>query len=154
MGFRMPAEWEPHEGTWLSWPHNPRTWVGNFGPIPSVFVEIAAGAAWSFANEEIAAPVRAATHSVVYRPFTDPPIPAWLALVWLAPATPRVERLVEMARALGLDVTAERRLRREVHDAHSAHTDAPHDAISRGDQCPDDGRRVVCHVGPVRRAER
>jgi len=40
MGFRMPAEWEPHEGTWLSWPHNPRTWVGNFGPIPSVFVEI------------------------------------------------------------------------------------------------------------------
>jgi agmatine deiminase len=39
-GYRMPAEWEPHEGTWLSWPHNPRTWVGNFGPIPSVFVEI------------------------------------------------------------------------------------------------------------------
>lgn len=40
MGYRMPAEWEPHEGTWLSWPHNPRTWVGNFGPIPSVFVKI------------------------------------------------------------------------------------------------------------------
>ena len=40
MGYRMPAEWEPHEGTWLSWPHNPRTWVGNFGPIPHVFVEI------------------------------------------------------------------------------------------------------------------
>lgn len=40
LGYRMPAEWEPHEGTWLSWPHNPRTWVGNFGPIPSVFVEI------------------------------------------------------------------------------------------------------------------
>ena len=36
----MPAEWDPHEGTWLSWPHNPRTWVGNFGPIPSVFAEI------------------------------------------------------------------------------------------------------------------
>src|SRR5436853_244625 len=40
MGFRMPAEWDEHEGTWLSWPHNPRTWVGNFGPIPQVFVEI------------------------------------------------------------------------------------------------------------------
>lgn len=39
----MPAEWEPHEGTWLSWPHNPRTWMGNFGPIPSVFVEIVRG---------------------------------------------------------------------------------------------------------------
>jgi len=36
----MPAEWVPHEGTWLSWPHNPRTWVGNFGPIPIVFAEI------------------------------------------------------------------------------------------------------------------
>ncbi len=22
LGFTMPAEWEPHEGTWLIWPHN------------------------------------------------------------------------------------------------------------------------------------
>lgn len=22
MGYRMPAEWEPHEATWLSWPHH------------------------------------------------------------------------------------------------------------------------------------
>jgi len=21
LGYRMPAEWEPHEGTWLIWPH-------------------------------------------------------------------------------------------------------------------------------------
>ncbi len=25
-GFRMPAEWEPHSGTWLAWPHNSGTW--------------------------------------------------------------------------------------------------------------------------------
>lgn len=25
-GFRLPAEWEPHQATWLSWPHNPETW--------------------------------------------------------------------------------------------------------------------------------
>jgi len=25
-GYRMPAEWEPHEATWLSWPHDPVTW--------------------------------------------------------------------------------------------------------------------------------
>jgi agmatine deiminase len=25
-GFRMPAEWEPHSGTWLAWPHNLETW--------------------------------------------------------------------------------------------------------------------------------
>ncbi|NTV30169.1 MAG: agmatine deiminase family protein [Candidatus Omnitrophica bacterium] len=24
-GYRMPAEWEPHRGTWLSWPHNPKS---------------------------------------------------------------------------------------------------------------------------------
>jgi agmatine deiminase len=26
--YHMPAEWEPHQGTWLSWPHNPETWPG------------------------------------------------------------------------------------------------------------------------------
>ena len=25
-GYRFPAEWEPHEATWLSWPHNLETW--------------------------------------------------------------------------------------------------------------------------------
>ncbi len=25
-GYRMPAEWEKHEATWLAWPHNLRTW--------------------------------------------------------------------------------------------------------------------------------
>jgi agmatine deiminase len=43
LGYRMPAEWEPHEGTWLSWPHSARTWVGNFGPIPHVFAEMVKG---------------------------------------------------------------------------------------------------------------
>jgi len=28
LGYRMPAEWEPHSGTWLTWPHNPETWPG------------------------------------------------------------------------------------------------------------------------------
>ena len=27
-GFRMPAEWAPHQATWISWPHNPETWPG------------------------------------------------------------------------------------------------------------------------------
>ena len=26
LGYRMPAEWEPHSGTWLTWPHNIETW--------------------------------------------------------------------------------------------------------------------------------
>jgi agmatine deiminase len=26
LGYRMPAEWEPHSGTWMAWPHNLETW--------------------------------------------------------------------------------------------------------------------------------
>lgn len=39
-GFRMPAEWEPHEGTWIAWPHNEDDWPGRFEPIPWVYGEI------------------------------------------------------------------------------------------------------------------
>jgi len=39
-GYRMPAEWEPHEATWIAWPHNRDDWPGKFGPIPWVYVEI------------------------------------------------------------------------------------------------------------------
>jgi agmatine deiminase len=40
--FRMPAEWEPQEAVWLSWPHKRSTWPGTFRPIPAKFAEIAA----------------------------------------------------------------------------------------------------------------
>ncbi|HXW94990.1 MAG TPA: agmatine deiminase family protein [Nitrososphaerales archaeon] len=33
-GFRMPAEWEPHEGTWISWPKDPDTFPS--GILPAV----------------------------------------------------------------------------------------------------------------------
>jgi agmatine deiminase len=36
----MPAEWEPHEATWLAWPHNPEDWPGKFQTIPWVYAEI------------------------------------------------------------------------------------------------------------------
>jgi agmatine deiminase len=38
--WRMPAEWERHEATWLAWPHNSRDWPGKFAPIPWVYGEI------------------------------------------------------------------------------------------------------------------
>jgi agmatine deiminase len=40
LGFRMPAEWEPHQATWLAWPHNREDWPGRFAPIPWVYAEI------------------------------------------------------------------------------------------------------------------
>ena len=39
-GWRMPAEWEAHEATWLAWPHQREDWPGKFAPIPWVFAEI------------------------------------------------------------------------------------------------------------------
>jgi len=36
----MPAEWEPHQATWISWPHNREDWPGKFAPVPWVYVEI------------------------------------------------------------------------------------------------------------------
>ena len=40
LGYRMPAEWEPHQATWLAWPHNPEDWPGKFQPIPWIYAEI------------------------------------------------------------------------------------------------------------------
>lgn len=36
----MPAEWEPHEATWIAWPHNREDWPGRFAPVPWVYGEI------------------------------------------------------------------------------------------------------------------
>jgi agmatine deiminase len=36
----MPAEWEPHEATWIAWPHNRSDWPGRFSPVPWVYGEI------------------------------------------------------------------------------------------------------------------
>ncbi len=38
--WRLPAEWEPHEATWLAWPHNRKDWPGKFQAIPWVYSEI------------------------------------------------------------------------------------------------------------------
>jgi agmatine deiminase len=40
LGYRMPAEWEPHAATWIAWPHNRDDWPGKFAPIPWVYTEI------------------------------------------------------------------------------------------------------------------
>ncbi|MBI1739905.1 MAG: agmatine deiminase family protein [Acidobacteriales bacterium] len=40
LGYRMPAEWEPHQSTWLAWPHFRDDWPGKFEPILWVYAEI------------------------------------------------------------------------------------------------------------------
>lgn len=36
----MPAEWQPHEATWIAWPHNADDWPGKFEAIPWVYADI------------------------------------------------------------------------------------------------------------------
>ena len=40
LGYRMPAEWEPHAGTWLAWPRERSDWPGKFETIPWVYAEV------------------------------------------------------------------------------------------------------------------
>tara|TARA_X000001036_G_C20624672_1_gene784606 strand:- start:369 stop:1415 length:1047 start_codon:yes stop_codon:yes gene_type:complete len=38
--YRMPAEWEKQESTWVAWPHNKKDWPNKFDLIPPIFAEI------------------------------------------------------------------------------------------------------------------
>src|ERR671923_303486 len=40
LGYRMPAEWEPHQATWIAWPHNREDWPGKFAAIGWVYADI------------------------------------------------------------------------------------------------------------------
>jgi len=106
----------------LTWLHSsPQRWPGFFRTIdaalrdrglvpsrrrerqkeaPAANVPIASGEAWALASEAIAARYRTEPSAIAYRPFVEPPIPCWIALVW-RPKAPRVVRdLVEIARCL------------------------------------------------------
>ncbi|MGH8197155.1 MAG: agmatine deiminase [Steroidobacteraceae bacterium] len=46
-GFRMPAEWEPHAGTWMLWPERHDNWRDGAGPAQRAFTAVAAAIARS-----------------------------------------------------------------------------------------------------------
>lgn len=39
LGYRFPAEFEPHEATWLSWPHKEASWPGKISSIFPSYAE-------------------------------------------------------------------------------------------------------------------
>jgi agmatine deiminase len=41
-GFRMPAEWEPHAGTWMLWPERPDNWRDRAAPAQRAYAAVAA----------------------------------------------------------------------------------------------------------------
>jgi len=38
----MPAEWQPHQATWISWPHKRASWPGKFEPVEPVMLQFVA----------------------------------------------------------------------------------------------------------------
>ncbi len=41
LGYRMPAEWEPHAGTWFSWPRPEGiSFPGKYDTVPPVYAEL------------------------------------------------------------------------------------------------------------------
>lgn len=42
LGYRMPAEWEPHQATWLAWPHNRITWPERLDEVQETFLQMIA----------------------------------------------------------------------------------------------------------------
>jgi agmatine deiminase len=46
-GFRMPAEFEPHDGCWMAWPERPDNWRLSAGPAQEAFAAVAEAVAVS-----------------------------------------------------------------------------------------------------------
>ncbi|MET0559516.1 MAG: agmatine deiminase [Solirubrobacterales bacterium] len=44
-GFRMPGEFEPHDGCWMAWPERPDNWREGAGPAQAAFAAVAAAIA-------------------------------------------------------------------------------------------------------------
>lgn len=42
LGYRMPAEWEPHKQTWMGWPERPDNWRGGAVHAQAAFAAVAA----------------------------------------------------------------------------------------------------------------
>ena len=46
-GYRMPGEFEPHDGCWMAWPERPDNWREDAGPAQRAFAAVAAAIAAS-----------------------------------------------------------------------------------------------------------
>lgn len=46
LGYRMPAEWDWHDATWVAWPHEARDWPGKFAVVPWTYAEIVRQLSW------------------------------------------------------------------------------------------------------------
>jgi agmatine deiminase len=45
LGYRMPAEWQRHTATWLTWPKDPETWPDRVPQVEEIFLQMMAALA-------------------------------------------------------------------------------------------------------------
>lgn len=45
LGYRMPAEWQRHTATWLTWPKDPETWPDRVPQVQEIFLQMMAALA-------------------------------------------------------------------------------------------------------------
>ncbi len=45
LGYFMPAEWNRHDATWLSWPKDPLTWPDRVPQVEEIFLQMMAALA-------------------------------------------------------------------------------------------------------------
>src|SRR6185295_12856480 len=45
LGYRMPAEWQRHSATWLTWPKDPETWPGRVPQVEEIYLQMMAALA-------------------------------------------------------------------------------------------------------------
>ena len=80
-GYRMPAEWAPHEATWLSWPHNRDSWPGVFAGVEPAMVEfVRALADASRSTSTCSTPSTSGTYASCWRRAVPAGAPAFLPL--------------------------------------------------------------------------
>ena len=51
-GFRMPAEWEQHQQTWMVWPQRPDNWRLGGKPAQAAFTAVAKAIAGLLHNKQ------------------------------------------------------------------------------------------------------
>ena len=98
LGYRMPAEWEPHQAVWFSWPHNRKSWPGKFETVEPVMVRAVA----AIGRSET---VRINGGETRMRNVSEPPTP-----IFMTAAGPLWLTLAEAAQATGFDVRSIRRM--------------------------------------------
>ncbi|MDI1294740.1 MAG: agmatine deiminase family protein, partial [bacterium] len=91
MTFRMPAEWAPHDWTWIGFPTNPAEWPGAFAEARAQIAAFASALHAGGRGEEVRLVVASEADAQAARALVDPGVTVLvqaLGDVWLRDTAP------------------------------------------------------------------